>query len=79
MLTVNATPWWRSMYPQVLLAIVAGALLGHYLPDIAVTLKPLGDAFIKLVKLVISPVIFLTVATGIAQSGAGGQIGRAHV
>ena len=76
MLTVNATPWWRSMYPQVLLAIVAGALLGHYLPDIAVTLKPLGDAFIKLVKLVISPVIFLTVATGIAQSGAGGRIGR---
>lgn len=76
MLTANATPWWRSMYPQVLLAIVAGALLGHYVPEIAVTLKPLGDAFIKLVKLVIGPVIFLTVATGIAQSGAGGRVGR---
>lgn len=75
MLTANATPWWRSMYPQVLLAIVAGALLGHYVPEIAVTLKPLGDAFIKLVKLVIGPVIFLTVATGIAQSGAGGRVG----
>ena len=76
MLTADATPWWRSMYPQVLLAIVAGALLGHYVPEIAVTLKPLGDAFIKLVKLVIGPVIFLTVATGIAQSGAGGRVGR---
>lgn len=76
MLTANATPWWRSMYPQVLLAIVAGALLGHYVPEIAVTLKPLGDAFIKLVKLVIGPVIFLTVATGIAQSGAGGRVGH---
>ena len=74
--TSNATPWWQSMYPQVLLAILAGALLGHYLPEVAVTLKPFGDAFIKLVKLVIGPVIFLTVATGIAQSGAGGRIGR---
>ena len=74
--TINATPWWQSIYPQVLLAILAGALLGHYLPDVAVTLKPFGDAFIKLVKLVIGPVIFLTVATGIAQSGAGGRIGR---
>ena len=73
---VDRGPWWRSMYPQVLLAILAGGLLGHYLPDTAVTLKPLGDAFIKLVKLVIGPVIFLTVATGIAQSGAGGRIGR---
>ena len=74
--TINATPWWQSIYPQVLLAILGGALLGHYLPDVAVTLKPFGDAFIKLVKLVIGPVIFLTVATGIAQSGAGGRIGR---
>mgnify|MGYP003345432076 CR=1 FL=1 len=65
--TINATPWWQSIYPQVLLAILAGALLGHYLPDVAVTLKPFGDAFIKLVKLVIGPVIFLTVATGIDE------------
>jgi aerobic C4-dicarboxylate transport protein len=60
------TSIWRSLYVQVLVAIAAGALLGHFAPDLAVQLKPLGDAFIKLIKLVIAPVIFLTVAIGIA-------------
>jgi aerobic C4-dicarboxylate transport protein len=60
------TSVWRSLYVQVLVAIAAGALLGHFAPDLAVQLKPLGDAFIKLIKLVIAPVIFLTVAIGIA-------------
>ncbi len=73
---VTSAPWWRSLYAQVLLAIVVGAVLGHYLPDFAVQLKPLGDGFIKLVKLVIAPVIFFTVATGIAEAGAGGRLGR---
>lgn len=56
----------RSLYAQVLLAIVAGVALGVFFPTIGAQLKPLGDAFIKLVKMVISPVIFLTVTTGIA-------------
>ena len=54
------------LYLWVIVAIVAGVALGHYKPDIAVQLKPLGDLFVKLVKLIIAPVIFLTLVTGIA-------------
>jgi aerobic C4-dicarboxylate transport protein len=56
----------RQLYVQVLVAIVAGALIGHFFPATGEALKPLGDAFIKLVKMIIAPVIFLTVVTGIA-------------
>ena len=69
------TPWWRSLYAQVLAAIFIGGALGHFAPDLAVELKPLGDAFIKLVKMVIGPVIFLTVAGGIAGMSSLGRLG----
>ncbi len=59
-------PLWRSLYVQVLAAIALGVLVGWLWPDQAKALKPLGDAFIKLVKTIITPVIFLTVVTGIA-------------
>ena len=58
-------PWYGQLYFQVLVAIAAGALIGYFHPDFAVQLKPLGDVFIKLVKMVIGPVIFLTIVTGI--------------
>jgi len=72
---LTATPWWRSLYAQVLAAIVFGGLLGHFNPDIAVELKPLGDAFIKLVKMVIGPVIFITVTSGIAGMSSLASLG----
>jgi aerobic C4-dicarboxylate transport protein len=56
----------RNLYVQVLVAIVAGGLIGHYFPAVGESLQPLGTAFIQLVKMVIAPVIFLTVTTGIA-------------
>ncbi|PPU65559.1 dicarboxylate/amino acid:cation symporter [Xanthomonas pisi] len=59
-------PFYRQLYFQVVVAIVLGALLGHFQPAFAESLKPLGDAFIKLVKMIIAPVIFLTIVTGIA-------------
>lgn len=59
-------PFYRMLYAQVLTAIVLGAMLGHFYPEVGSSLKPLGDGFIKLVKMIIAPVIFLTVATGIA-------------
>jgi aerobic C4-dicarboxylate transport protein len=59
-------PFYRQLYFQVVVAIVLGALLGHFEPAFAEKLKPLGDAFIKLVKMIIAPVIFLTIVTGIA-------------
>ena len=63
-------PFYRHLYFQVIVAIVLGALIGHFWPDIGVELKPLGDAFIKLVKMIIAPVIFLTIATGLAGMGS---------
>jgi aerobic C4-dicarboxylate transport protein len=69
-------PLYRHLYFQVVVAIIAGILLGHLYPSIGASLKPLGDAFIKLVKMVIAPVIFLTVATGIAGMSDLKKVGR---
>ncbi len=69
-------PFYRQLYVQVLVAIIAGILIGHYYPDFGSSLKPLGDAFIKLVKMIIAPVIFLTVATGIAGMADLKKVGR---
>ncbi len=70
------TPWYRHLYVQVLVAILAGVLLGHFAPTTGEALKPLGDAFIKLIKMIIAPVIFLTVSTGIAGMRDLGAVGR---
>ncbi|MBV8972010.1 MAG: C4-dicarboxylate transporter DctA [Sphingomonadaceae bacterium] len=64
------------LYLIVLAAIVLGVLVGVFAPATGAALKPLGDGFIKLVKMVIAPVIFLTVATGIAGMGELGAVGR---
>ena len=69
-------PWYRHLYVQVLAAIVAGALLGHFAPAAGESLKPLGDSFIKLVRMVIAPVICLTVVGGIAGMRDLGAVGR---
>ncbi len=61
-----ARPIWRSLYFWVLVAIALGVLTGWLWPETGRALKPLGDGFIKLVKMIITPVIFLTVVTGIA-------------
>ncbi|MDZ7873527.1 MAG: dicarboxylate/amino acid:cation symporter [Rhizobium sp.] len=73
---VGRQPFYKLLYVQVLAAIVAGILLGHFYPEIGAQLKPLGDAFIKLVKMIIAPVIFLTVATGIAGMSDMKKVGR---
>lgn len=69
-------PWYKVLYFQVLIAIAVGVLLGTVAPDIGEAMKPLGDAFIKLVKKIIAPVIFLTVVTGIAGMSNMKQVGR---
>jgi aerobic C4-dicarboxylate transport protein len=69
----------KSIYVQVLIAIVLGVLVGAIWPQIGVALKPLGDGFIKLIKLVIAPVIFCTVAGGIARMGDMKAFGRVGV
>src|SRR4051794_5467786 len=57
---------FKSLYLQVILAIIIGILLGVWFPDFATQLKPLGDGFIKLIKMMIAPIIFCTIVTGIA-------------
>lgn len=69
-------PWYRHLYVQVLAAIAAGVLLGHFSPHLGEAMKPIGDAFIKLVKMIIAPVIFLTIATGIAGMRDLASVGR---
>ncbi len=66
----------QQLYVQVLAAIAIGGAIGHFAPDTGVALKPLGDAFIKLVKMVIAPVVFLTIVTGIAGMRDLGKVGR---
>jgi aerobic C4-dicarboxylate transport protein len=59
-------PLWRSLYLQVIVAIVIGVIVGHFWPATGEAMKPLGDAFIKLIKMLIAPIIFCTVVIGIA-------------
>lgn len=67
---------FRHLYTWVLLAIVLGTLLGYYFPGIGVHLKPLGDGFIKLIRMVVTPIIFTTVVVGIAGMGNFKRVGR---
>ena len=64
--TAAPAPWWRHLYIQVLVAIALAVALGVFAPATGEAMKPIGDAFIKLVKMIIAPVIFLTIVTGIA-------------
>jgi len=66
-------------YLWVLAAILAGGVLGHFVPDTAVKLKPLSDGFISLIKMLIAPIIFLTVALGIAGASDVKKVGRVGV
>jgi aerobic C4-dicarboxylate transport protein len=59
-------PIYQSLYVQVLFAVVVGVLLGHFYPQVGADMKPLGDGFIKLIKMIIAPIIFCTVVVGIA-------------
>ncbi|RJG02454.1 dicarboxylate/amino acid:cation symporter [Noviherbaspirillum sedimenti] len=63
---MSGTPFYRTLYFQVITAIVIGVLLGHFYPETGAAMKPLGDGFIKLIKMIIAPIIFCTVVIGIA-------------
>jgi len=75
----HRVPFYRHLYAQVLVAIVLGVILGHFWPAAGEALKPLGDGFIKLVKMIIAPVIFLSVVGGIAGMRELGSVGRVAV
>ena len=74
--TIVKKPFYKVLYVQVIAAILVGIVLGHYSPAFAIDMKPLGDAFIKLIKMVIGPIIFCTVVTGIAGMEDMKKVGR---
>ena len=69
-------PLHKVLYVQVIAAIVVGIILGHFSPKLGIDMKPLGDGFIKLIKMVIGPIIFCTVVTGIAGMQDMKKVGR---
>jgi aerobic C4-dicarboxylate transport protein len=72
-------PWYTVLYIQVLIAIALGVLIGYYFPSTGVALKPLGDGFISLIKMMIAPVIFCTVVHGIGSMRDLKKVGRVGV
>ena len=69
-------PFYMQLYFQVLFGVILGVTLGHFVPEFAVLFKPMGDAFIKIVKMMIVPVVFCTIVIGIATVGGDQSIGK---
>jgi len=72
-------PWYMVLYIQVLIAIALGILVGYFYPNTGKALKPLGDGFISLIKMMIAPVIFCTVVHGISSMGDLKRVGRVGI
>jgi aerobic C4-dicarboxylate transport protein len=69
-------PWYSVLYVQVLIAIVLGIFIGLFFPKTGMALKPLGDAFVALIRMMIAPIVFCVVVQGIASMGSLKQVGR---
>jgi aerobic C4-dicarboxylate transport protein len=78
-MTKTRRPWYSVLYIQVLVAIAIGIFIGHFWPDLGKALKPLGDGFISLIKMMIGPVIFCTVVHGIGSMRDLKKVGRVGV
>jgi aerobic C4-dicarboxylate transport protein len=75
-MTMKGKRFYQHLYAQVLTAIALGVALGHFYPETGVAMKPFGEGFIKLIKMIITPVIFCTVVTGIAGMEDMKKVGR---
>src|SRR6201996_3510698 len=73
------TPLYRSLFAQILAALLLGIVLGVYTPDFAVSLKILSDAFLKLITMIVAPIVFCVVVHGIAGAGDLKKVGRVGV
>ena len=69
-------PWYAQLWFQVLVAMVAGIALGHLFPSVGAAMQPLGDAFIKAIRVLIAPIIFCTVVHGISSMANMAKVGR---
>ena len=79
MASAPKTPMYRTLWFQVLVGMAIGVLLGHFYPSTGAAMKPLGDAFIKLIKMIIAPIIFVTVASGLCKMSNMKEVGRIGV
>ena len=77
--TAGRKPLYKSLFFQVVVALVLGIVIGAVWPDFAQALKPLGDGFIKLIKMIIAPIVFCVVVLGIAQAGDLKKVGRVGI
>jgi aerobic C4-dicarboxylate transport protein len=77
--TRRKNPWWAQLWVWVLIAMALGIALGIAVPDLAGQMGPLGDAFIKLIRMLIAPIIFCTVVTGIAHMADMARVGRVAI
>src|SRR5580700_12295307 len=77
--TRSVRPWWTQLWVWVLIGMAAGIALGIADPDLAAQMGPLGDAFIKLIRMLIAPIIFCTVVTGIAHMADMARVGRVAI
>ena len=75
----KSRPWYTILYVQVLIAVVIGSLIGRFFPKTGMTLKPLGDAFVSLIRMMIAPVIFCVIVQGIASMSDLKKVGRVGV
>jgi aerobic C4-dicarboxylate transport protein len=73
---VRRRPWWSHLYLQVVIAVIAGAVLGILYPEAGKAMRPLGEGFIRLIRMMVAPIIFVTVVGGIAGIGDLKQLGR---
>jgi Na+/H+-dicarboxylate symporter len=72
----RAQPWYLQLWFQVLVAMAVGIALGHLYPDLGAKMQPLGDGFIKAIRVLIAPIIFCTVVHGIASMASMAKVGR---
>ena len=76
---VPSKPWYRVLWIQVIIAMVLGVLMGHFAPQAGVAVQPLGEGFIKLIRMLIAPIIFCTVVLGIAKMNDMARVGRVAI
>ena len=74
--TATRKPFYRLLYVQVLFGVVLGIAVGHVWPDFGAALKPFGDGFVKLVKMMIAPIVFCTIVSGISSLHDNREIAR---
>src|ERR1700683_4244546 len=77
--TLKRRPWYSVLYVQVLIAMLVGILLGRFFPNAGIAMKPLGDGFVALIRMMIAPVVFCTVVQGIGSMSDMRKVGRIGV